>query len=61
MTKIYSGKYKFLGTLKICFMLFLARTFGEYQHTIWKTSFGGYAVYEFRGHTYFIPITRVKN
>lgn len=54
MRKLFR-KRKLLGTFKICFILFMARTFGHYNHSGWNGVFE-YASYNWRGKTYHIPL-----
>jgi len=45
---------KLFSTLRILSRLFMARTFGEYIHTVWNGTFR-YAEYKWRGKTYYFP------
>lgn len=49
------GIPKVIGTLRLCYCMFMARMFGEYQHTIWGMGFGTVHEYEWRGETWLIP------
>lgn len=46
---------KLIKTIRICSTLFIARTFGEYNHSGWNGVFD-YASYNWRGETYHIPL-----
>ena len=45
---------KLFNTLRICGTLFMARTFGEYQHTVWANGLQ-YARYTWRGRDWPFP------
>lgn len=45
---------KLLNTLRICACLFMARTFGRYQHSGWDGTLH-YHRYEWRGREWIIP------
>lgn len=46
---------KLAGTVRILACLGLARTFGQYEHTVWDGF--SYARYRWRGHTWAVPTT----
>ena len=45
---------KVLNTLKICLLLFCARTFGKYRHSGWGCEIN-YHLYTFMGVDYHFP------
>lgn len=51
---------KAASTVKILFCLGMARTFGEYHHSIWDGRVN-YAVYRWRGRTWAIPTTPMES
>lgn len=51
---------KLRSTLRICAALFLARTFGDYRHTIWNGDFE-YAVYNWRGDMWAVPTKAMED
>lgn len=50
---------KFFKTLRMCWRLMMARTFGQYIHSGWNGQ-NDYARYRWRGHDYFIQTTPAK-
>jgi hypothetical protein len=46
---------KLRSTLTIVSSIFMARTFGEYRHSVWGTG-SSYAVYRWRGKVWEIPM-----
>lgn len=51
---------KLIGTLRIIYLLGMARTFGKYEHTIWSGQFS-YAKYHWRGETWAIPTGSIED
>ncbi len=45
---------KMASTIKILFCLGMARTFGEYRHSVWDERVD-YAIYRWRGRLWAIP------
>lgn len=50
---------KFIGTLRICSGLMMARTFGDYVVSGWNGQ-NHYAQYVWRRHVYFIPTDAIE-
>lgn len=46
---------KLLSTIRILRCLFMARTFGAYQHSVDGPDIAPYAIYEWRGRLWHIP------
>lgn len=49
---------KLANTLKLCATLFMARTFGKYEHTVWNGEFD-YARYTWRGRSWAFPTSPI--
>lgn len=54
------GLRKFPSTVKIAFRLVMARTFGEYRHTVFDGAMS-YAVYRWRGKWWAIPTSPIED
>ena len=55
---------RLLKTLRLCYKVFVARTYGEYLHTVHTTVADEcyeYALYRYRGEHYSIPSVSVIN
>jgi len=50
---------KLISTTKICVTLFLARTFGRYEHSAWDGQ-RDYALYTWRGKTWAFPTAPIE-
>lgn len=46
---------KLIKTLRMCYCMAMAQTFGEYQHSVGGYASPDYAVYKWRGKTWAIP------
>lgn len=46
---------KLLSTIHICYILFMARTFGEYIHSVGGWRVAPHAVYKWRGKLWEVP------
>jgi len=51
---------KIWSTLSIACRLVLARTFGEYQHSVWNGEFS-YARYRWRGNDWAFPVSPIES
>lgn len=50
---------KLRSTIRILFTLGMARTFGEYVHSVYSDGFD-YAVYRWRGRCWAVPTTAIS-
>ena len=50
---------KLLSTTRLCATLFLARTFGRYEHTVWNGEFE-YHRYSWRGKVWAFPASPIE-
>ena len=50
---------KLLNTTRLCATLFLARTFGRYEHTVWNGEFE-YHRYAWRGQSWAFPVSPIE-
>jgi len=50
---------KLIKTMRICATLFMARTFGEYEHSGWNGDHD-YVQYNWRGKSWRIPTSEVE-
>lgn len=46
-----------LDTFKVCYKVFMIRTFGTYMHSSWDGK-ADYSVYKWKDETYYIPQVR---
>lgn len=54
------GAKKFFSTLRIAYTLIMARTFGEYIHSLYLGEIEG-AVYHYRGQRWFFPTSSMDD
>ena len=52
--------WKLVNTLELCITMFLARTFGRYEHSVWNGEFE-YARYSWRGKVWAFPTCPIEN
>jgi hypothetical protein len=51
---------KLASTARIVVTLFMARTFGRYEHSVWNGEFH-YARYHWRGRSWAIPTSHIED